>query len=277
MLNKGSKAIGPLRKLQNYLLRKALIAICEAFFICHQDYGNVLREQTFNNYFHEKLGSVTVGSQKFYKIFKNESSKYIFSFIVLICKAHHILREIRIIYFFSIHMVGYSFTAKFRTWHLYGWNIIYICSVVEFYMFDKQFLYSENDSYIKQKMFIFSDLKFIFSNIRLINNRYRFGFNEMKFIQLKPFTFINTKFGCNKTYIQNHLPQRSIWSVICRSVVWVFSCSFNTVFAHCKDIMFKGKVLCLSCLMNLCQGSGWGLGAWPHACWRPKVSLYEYD
>ena len=54
-LNKVNKTIGLLRKLQNLLSGSTLITIYKAFVRPHLDYGDVLFDQTYNSYFHEKL------------------------------------------------------------------------------------------------------------------------------------------------------------------------------------------------------------------------------
>ena len=57
-LNKTSRIIWLLRKLQSLLLRAALITIYKAFVRSHLDYDYVFYDQTFNASFHEKLESI---------------------------------------------------------------------------------------------------------------------------------------------------------------------------------------------------------------------------
>ena len=52
------KTRGLLRKLQNLLPRAALITIYKAFSRPHLDYGDILYDQVYNIYFHQKLESV---------------------------------------------------------------------------------------------------------------------------------------------------------------------------------------------------------------------------
>ena len=57
VLNKVDKTIGLLRKLQNLLSRSTLITIIRTLYFVwpHIDYGDILFDQTYNSYFHEKL------------------------------------------------------------------------------------------------------------------------------------------------------------------------------------------------------------------------------
>ena len=57
-LNKTSRIIWLLRKLQSLLLRAALITIYKAFVRSHLDYDYVFYDQTFNASFHEKIESI---------------------------------------------------------------------------------------------------------------------------------------------------------------------------------------------------------------------------
>ena len=97
------------------LPRQALVTICQAFVRPHLDYGDVLCDQAFNNFFHAKIESIQYNAclaitgairgtsrekiyQKlgleslqlrrsyrklclFYKVFKNEHPKYLFNLI----------------------------------------------------------------------------------------------------------------------------------------------------------------------------------------------------
>ena len=112
-LCKINKAIGLIRKLQNLLPRSALITLYKAFVRPHFDYGDILYDQARNESFHLKLESIQCiacairaihGSSReklyhelgfeslqqrrwykklccFYKIFKNESPRYLFNII----------------------------------------------------------------------------------------------------------------------------------------------------------------------------------------------------
>ena len=55
MFEKINKAISLLRKLQNNLTRTPLATIYKSFIWPHQNYGDILYDQTFNNSFHERL------------------------------------------------------------------------------------------------------------------------------------------------------------------------------------------------------------------------------
>ena len=115
VFSKTNKTIGLLRKLSNLLPRQALVTICQAFVRPHLDYGDVLYDQAFNNFFHAKIESIQYNTclaitgairgtsrekiyQKlgpkslqlrhwyrklclFYKVFKNEHPKYLFNLI----------------------------------------------------------------------------------------------------------------------------------------------------------------------------------------------------
>ena len=54
IFKKVNKTINLLRKLQNTLPTAPLITIYKSFVRLHPDYG----DQTFNNYFHERLESI---------------------------------------------------------------------------------------------------------------------------------------------------------------------------------------------------------------------------
>ena len=58
ILNKVSKTIGLLRKLQNILSRGPLLTIYKSFIRPHLDYGDVIYDQHYNNSFHQKLESI---------------------------------------------------------------------------------------------------------------------------------------------------------------------------------------------------------------------------
>ena len=115
MLCKINKTIGLIRMLQNLLPRTALIILYKAFVCPHLDYGDIIYDQAHNASFHQKLESLQCntclaitgairGLSKgkiyqelgfeslqqrrwyrklcsFYKVFKNESSRYLFRII----------------------------------------------------------------------------------------------------------------------------------------------------------------------------------------------------
>ena len=115
VLCKINKTIGLIRKLQNLLPRSALITLYKAFVRPHFDYGDILYDQARNESFHLKLESIQYnaclaitgairGSSReklyqelgfeslqqrrwyrklccFYKIFRNESPRYLFNII----------------------------------------------------------------------------------------------------------------------------------------------------------------------------------------------------
>ena len=56
--NKISKTIGLLRKLQNILLRPALLTINKCFKRPHLNYGDIIYDQSYNFSFHPKLGFI---------------------------------------------------------------------------------------------------------------------------------------------------------------------------------------------------------------------------
>ena len=111
-LNKVSKTIGLLRKLQNILPRPPLITIYKSFTRSHLDYGDIIYDQAYNVSFHQELESIQynaalaiVGAIRgtsrgklyrelgfeslvsrrwyrklccFYKVFKTQSPRYLF-------------------------------------------------------------------------------------------------------------------------------------------------------------------------------------------------------
>ena len=58
MYKKVNKTVSLSRKIQNKLPRVPLITICKSFIRPHLDYIDILYDQTFNNSFHERLGSI---------------------------------------------------------------------------------------------------------------------------------------------------------------------------------------------------------------------------
>ena len=117
---------------------------------------------------------------------------------------------------------------------------------------------------------------FIFSNgnVRFIFRNMRFAFNEMKFIKLKSFTFQQTKFRFNKICIQKHSAERNIRSISCKSSLQVFSRTFRTFFAHCRDgisgrsSLLPFTVLLVSGVMPIMRMR---VRAWLHECRHPQV------
>ena len=57
-LNKVSKTIGLLRKLQKILPRPPLITIYKSFIRPHVDYGDIIYNQVYNVSFHQKVESI---------------------------------------------------------------------------------------------------------------------------------------------------------------------------------------------------------------------------
>ena len=58
VLNKVSKTIGLLRKLQKILPKPPLITIYKSFIKSHLDYGDIIYDQAYNVSFHQKLESI---------------------------------------------------------------------------------------------------------------------------------------------------------------------------------------------------------------------------
>ena len=58
VLNKVSKTIGLLRKLQKILPRPPLITIYKSFIRPHVDYGDIIYNQVYNVSFHQKIESI---------------------------------------------------------------------------------------------------------------------------------------------------------------------------------------------------------------------------
>ena len=52
------KTIGIIRKLQNVLPRLTLLTIYKSFIRPHLDYGDIIYEKAFNEFFHVKLESL---------------------------------------------------------------------------------------------------------------------------------------------------------------------------------------------------------------------------
>ena len=62
VLNKVSKTIGLLHKLQKFLPRPPLITIYKSFISPHLDYGDIIYDQAYNVSFHQKLESIPYNS-----------------------------------------------------------------------------------------------------------------------------------------------------------------------------------------------------------------------
>ena len=58
VLNKVSKTIGFLRKLQKILPRPSLITIYKYFVRSDLDYGDIIYDQTYTVFFHQKTESI---------------------------------------------------------------------------------------------------------------------------------------------------------------------------------------------------------------------------
>ena len=58
VLNKVSKTIGLVRKVQKTLPRSPLITICKSFIRSHLNYGDIIYDQPYNDSFHQKLESI---------------------------------------------------------------------------------------------------------------------------------------------------------------------------------------------------------------------------
>ena len=58
MSNKISKIIGLLQKIQNILPRPALLTVYQCYIRPHVDYGDIIYDQAFNLFFHQKLESI---------------------------------------------------------------------------------------------------------------------------------------------------------------------------------------------------------------------------
>ena len=58
IVNKIDQIIGFLRKFQNFLPRKSLLTIYKPFIRPHLDYGDIIYDQTYNTFFHQRLDSL---------------------------------------------------------------------------------------------------------------------------------------------------------------------------------------------------------------------------
>ena len=63
MFKKVKKTISLFCKLQNNLPRAPLITIYKSFISPHLDFGDILYDQAFSNYFHERLKSIIKNNQ----------------------------------------------------------------------------------------------------------------------------------------------------------------------------------------------------------------------
>ena len=58
ILTKVNKTIGLLRKLENILPRRSLLAIFKSFVKLYLDYGDVIYDPSYNNTFDQKMESI---------------------------------------------------------------------------------------------------------------------------------------------------------------------------------------------------------------------------
>ena len=58
ILTKANKTIGLLRKLENILPRRSLLAIFKSFVKLYLDYGDVIYDPSYYNTFHQKMKSI---------------------------------------------------------------------------------------------------------------------------------------------------------------------------------------------------------------------------
>ena len=58
IVNKINKTIVLLLKFQNFLPRKSLLTIYKSFMRSHLDYGEIIYDQSYNTYFHQRLESL---------------------------------------------------------------------------------------------------------------------------------------------------------------------------------------------------------------------------
>ena len=63
IFKKVRRTISLLRKLQNNLPRAPLVTIYKFFIRPHLDYGDILYDQTFNDYFYKKLESIQYNTE----------------------------------------------------------------------------------------------------------------------------------------------------------------------------------------------------------------------
>ena len=137
VLCKINKTIGLIRKLQNLLPRTALITLYKAFVRPHLDYGDIIYDQAHNAYFYQKLeslqynaclaitGAICSSSREklyqelgfetlqqlrwyrklfsFYKVFKNESPRYLFNIIPIRNPAYSTRNHVNIPLFKTNH------------------------------------------------------------------------------------------------------------------------------------------------------------------------------
>ena len=58
IVNKINKTIGLLRKFQNFLSTKLLLIIYKCFIRPHLDYGDIIYDQSYNTFFHQRVKSL---------------------------------------------------------------------------------------------------------------------------------------------------------------------------------------------------------------------------
>ena len=140
--NKVNKSIELLRKLQNLLPRQSLVTIYKSFIRPHIDYGDVIFDQAYNKSFHKKLenfqynaslsitGAVRGTSKEklyqelgfeslqhrrwfrklctFYKIFKNQSPRYLYELLPIKTTPHNTRSSINLPLFHIRHNLDLS-------------------------------------------------------------------------------------------------------------------------------------------------------------------------
>ena len=132
----------------------------------------------------------------------------------------------------------------------YMFNEWFPLSENDFYTFNKWFLYSAIDFYIQQEICVFSNLKFVFSNMRNLLN--------------KNHIHSGAKFRCNKIYNQKHSEERKIWCVSCTSSLQVFFLHFSnllcTLQRWCLRTKFSVPFYCPIGQWTYAKNWDWGRG-----------------
>ena len=157
VLCKINKTIGLIRKLQNLLLRTALITLYKAFVRLHLDYSDIFYDQAHNASFHQKLespqyyaclaitGAIRGSSREkiyqelgfeslqqrhccrklcsFYKDFKNESPLYLFNIIPIRNPAYSTRHHVNIPLFKTNHNF---FKNSFFPSTIIEWNNLHL-------------------------------------------------------------------------------------------------------------------------------------------------------
>ena len=188
MLNKVSKKIGLLRKLQKILTRPPLITICNSYIWSVLDYGDIIYDQVYNVCFQQKiepiqynaaiaitrairrrsreklyheLGFESLVSRRwyrklccFYKVFKTQSPRYLFEVIPTAKRAYITRNNDKL--------------PHFKVKHNYFENSFFPSAVIEWNKLDLNIRNSESLASFKSKV-----LKFILpseNSIFLCNN-----------------------------------------------------------------------------------------------------------